>query len=241
MMSALLLRGLFAGIIAGLLAAGFSYLVGEPPLERALAVEAANTGANAEPKEPEIVSRNVQRSAGLFTAHIIYGAAIGGLFSLTFALCFHRIGDFDPRPLAALLAIAGFVALALVPEIKYPADPPGIGAAETIAARTAAYFALLAISLLAMILAATLAPLLITRLGAFDGALVAAAVFIAVAASAAIALPSVDEVPASFPASVLWNFRIASLGARAVFWGALGLAFGGMAQYALTGRRACRA
>jgi predicted cobalt transporter CbtA len=237
MVSGLLLRGLIAGIIAGFLAAGFSYFAGEPPLERAIAFEAAAAQAAGEPQEPEIVSRKVQRTAGLFAAHTTYGAALGGLFSLAFALCLGRIGNVDPRPLAALLAVAGFAALALLPELKYPANPPAIGTAETISARTAAYFALLAISALSMILAATLAPLLTARLGVFNGVLLSASIFVLVAGSAAAALPPVDEVPEGFPASVLWNFRLASLGARAVFWCALGLSFGGMAQNWLMRRK----
>ena len=107
---------------------------------------------------------------------------------------------FEPRALSALLAAAGFIALVLVPELKYPANPPAIGAAETIGARTALYFAMLAISLLAMILAVTLAPYLSARLGPWTGALAAAAVFIVVVGIAAVALPPVDEVPAGFPA-----------------------------------------
>ncbi|MGH6869834.1 MAG: CbtA family protein, partial [Methylocella sp.] len=39
MVSGLLLRGLVAGILAGLLAAGFSVLAGEPSIERAIAFE----------------------------------------------------------------------------------------------------------------------------------------------------------------------------------------------------------
>ena len=191
--------------------------------------------AAAQPSEPEIVSRSVQRGAGLLTAYVVYGAAIGGFFSLVFALAYGRVKGFDPKALSALLAFAGFVAMVLVPELKYPANPPAIGAAATIGARTLLYFAMLAISLLAMVLATTLAPFLAKKLGAWNGALLAAAVFIAVAGIAALALPPVDEVPAGFPANVLWNFRLASIGARAVLWGTLGLAFGGMTQIYLRG------
>jgi predicted cobalt transporter CbtA len=239
MVSGLLLRGLIAGILAGLFAASFSFVAGEPPLERALAFEAAAPQASA--AEPEIVSRGVQRGAGLFTAHMIYGAAIGGLFSLLFALAYGRLADLNPRGLAALLAAAGFAALALVPELKYPANPPAIGAAETIGARTALYFAMLAISFLSMLLAATLARPLAAWLGPWNGALLSAAVFILVAGTAGAALPPVDEVPAGFPASALWNFRLASLGARAIFWAALGLAFGAMADHWLKCARPNRA
>ncbi|MGH6835692.1 MAG: CbtA family protein [Methylocella sp.] len=235
MVSGLLLRGLLAGILAGIIAASFSFLAGEPSIERAIAFETAMEQTPSQPPEPEIVSRRVQRGAGLLTAHIVYGAAIGGLFSLVFALGYGRSNGFDPKALSALLAFAGFVAMVLVPELKYPANPPAIGAPETIGARTALYFAMLAISLLAMILAATLAPLFAARIGAWNGALVATAVFVAVAGVAALALPPVDEVPVNFPASILWNFRLASIGARAVLWAALGLTFGGMTQIWLRG------
>jgi len=233
--SGLLLRGLLAGLLAGLFAAAFASVAGEPSIERAIAFESAADAAAGQPPAPEIVSRSVQRGAGLFTASLIYGAALGGLFSLAFALAYGRVAGFDPRALSALLAAAGFVALVLVPELKYPANPPAIGEAATIGARTALYFALLAISFLTMILAATLALPLAARLGAWNGTLIAAAVFVVVAGIAALAMPPVDEVPAGFPANVLWNFRLASIGARAVLWGSLGLAFGGMTQIWLQG------
>jgi hypothetical protein len=37
-------------------------------------------------------------------------------------------------------------------------------------------------------------------------------------------------VPEGFPAAVLWQFRIASLGGQAIMWGALGLLFGVAAE-----------
>ncbi len=235
MVSGLLLRGLLAGLLAGMLAAAFASVAGEPSIERAIAFESAADAAAGQTPVTEIVSRSVQRGAGLFTASLVYGAALGGLFSLAFALAYGRVGEFDPRTLSALLAAAGFVALVLVPELKYPANPPAIGEAATIGARTALYFALLAISFLAMILAAMLALPLAARFGAWNGTLIAAAVFVVVAGIASLAMPPVDEVPAGFPANVLWNFRLASIGARAVLWGSLGLGFGGMTQIWLQG------
>jgi hypothetical protein len=209
--SGLLLRGLLAGLLAGMLAAAFASVAGEPSIERAIAFESAADAAAGQTPATEIVSRSVQRGAGLFTASLVYGAALGGLFSLAFALAYGRVGEFDPRTLSALLAAAGFVALVLVPELKYPANPPAIGEAATIGARTALYFALLAISFLAMILAAMLALPLAARLGAWNGTLIAAAVFVVMAGIASLAMPPVDEVPAGFPANVLWNFRLGGM------------------------------
>ncbi|QBR72196.1 hypothetical protein CU048_13985 [Beijerinckiaceae bacterium] len=228
MVGGILLRGLLAGIIAGLFAAGFLSFAGEPSIERAIAYESAAESASGHMAEPELVSRSVQRGAGLWIASTVYGAAIGGFFSLAFAFAYGRLGSHDPRILSVLLACMGFVAMVLVPELKYPSNPPAIGAPETIAARTAVYFGMLAISVLAMIFSATLLKLLAARLGSWNGALASAAVFVAIVGSAAVALPSVDEVPSDFPANVLWNFRVASLGARAILWTTLGLAFGAM-------------
>jgi predicted cobalt transporter CbtA len=39
-------------------------------------------------------------------------------------------------------------------------------------------------------------------------------------------------VPEQFPAVVLWNFRIASIGAQLIMWATLGLLFGALSQRA---------
>jgi predicted cobalt transporter CbtA len=225
MVGSLLLRGMLAGVLAGLLAAAFGALVGERSIERAIAYESAAAQAVGEAQEPEIVSREVQRGAGLLTAGAVYGAAIGGLFGLAFAFANGRIGRIDPRAVSVLLACAGFVALALVPALKYPANPPAIGAADTIGARTGLYFIMALGSVAAMTFAAMIGRSAAPRLGAGSAGLVGAAVFIAVVGVAAVLLPRVNEVPADFPADLLWRFRLASLGVQAMLWSALGLGF----------------
>ena len=47
-----------------------------------------------------------------------------------------------------------------------------------------------------------------------------------------MATPSVNEVPEGFPATVLWQFRVASFGAQMLMWLAIGLIFGGLTQRA---------
>ncbi|WP_026608098.1 CbtA family protein [Methylocapsa acidiphila] len=225
MVGSLLLRGMLAGLLAGLLAAAFGALAGEPSIERAIAYESAAAQAAGEPPEPEIVSRDVQRGPGLFAAAMVYGAALGGFFGLAFAFAHGRIGGGDPRAVAALLATAGFVALALAPALKYPANPPAIGAADTIGARTALFFIMMFASLTAMILAAATGRNLAARFGAWRGALTGVVVFVTAALFAGVLLPSVNEVPADFPADLLWRFRLASLGTQAVLWSAIGFGF----------------
>ena len=226
MVGALLVRGMLIGVVAGLLSFGFLKIAGEPAVDRAIAFEtamdeakdkAAKDDAMAKgmpmPKEdadPELVSRPVQAGIGLLTGVTVYNTAFGGLFALVFALAYGRMGVFGPRTTAALLAMSGIVAVYVVPNLKYPANPPSVGDPETIGIRTGLYFAMIAISLAAMIGAWMIRNRLAPRLGDWNAALIAAAAYLVVVVVVALALPAINEVPEGFPAVVLWQFRTAS-------------------------------
>src|SRR6185312_7451 len=129
--------------------------------------------------EEELVSRQVQSTIGLFTGVVVVGAALGGLFALVFAFAYGRIGRLGPRVTAALLAAGGFIAFAFVPGLKYPANPPSVGAPETIGYRTELYFLMVLISLAAAVAAIMLGRRLIARHGGWNAALIAAGGFLA--------------------------------------------------------------
>ncbi|WP_157219873.1 CbtA family protein [Flavisphingomonas formosensis] len=237
----LLWRGMLAGILAALLATLFARSFAEPLVDRAIAFEESSheahaMGAHAEVNEPEIVSRDTQKGEGLLTAMLLYGAAVGGIFSLVFAYGYGRFALIGPRTLALLLAALAFVAVILVPAIKYPPNPPAVGRHETVAVRTAAYFAMIAISLIAMMAASRLRAMMIPRLGAFNALLAGAAAFLLVVSIVPLGLPSIDEVPAAFPADLLWDFRVTAFGTQLVLWAALGIGFGAMAERVLQTR-----
>lgn len=247
-----LVRGMLTGLVAGLLSFGFLKVYGEPQVDRAIAFETRMDQAKAaeakgahhgmqmsDEDEPELVSRPVQAGLGLFTAVVVYSTAFGGLFGLAFAFAYGRIpGALPPQAVSALLAATGFVAIYLVPNLKYPANPPSVGEPETIGIRTALYFAMIAISLAAMIGSASLKRLFVPRFGQWNANLMVAACYIVVVVVAGLLLPAVNEVPDGFPAVVLWKFRIASLGAQFIMWATLGVLFGALAQRALTSGRA---
>lgn len=242
----LLVRGMLLGLVAGLLSFGFLKLAGEPSVDRAIAFESAMEqtkaddakakGLPAPVEDPELVSRSVQAGIGLLTAVAAYSTAFGGIFALVFALAFRRMGNFGARATSALLAVAGFVSVYLVPMLKYPANPPSVGLAETIDMRTSLYFAMILISLAAMVGAGMLRIRLNQRFGNWNAALIAIGVYVVVISAVAFVLPEVNEVPEGFPATVLWQFRIASLGGQAVMWGALGLLFGVAAERVVAAR-----
>jgi predicted cobalt transporter CbtA len=242
----LLVRGMLVGLVAALLSFGFLKLAGEPSVDRAIAFENAMDEAKAKAKadeaaakglpapveqaEPELVSRPVQAGTGLLTGVAVYCTAFGGLFGLVFALAYRRMADVGPRATSALLAAAGFIAVYVTPMLKYPANPPSVGLPETIGMRTSLYLAMILISLAAMIAAGILRNRLNLRLGAWNSALIASSAYIVVMAGVAFALPNVNEVPEDFPATVLWQFRIASLGGQLIMWTTLGLLFGVAAE-----------
>ena len=230
MVRTLLVRGMLVGILAGLLAFGFAWLFGEPQVDHAIAFEEHTRQLAGEAPEPELVSRAVQSTIGLLTGVVVYGCAFGGIFALVFAFAYGRLGRLGPRGTAALLAAAAFVVLILVPQVKYPANPPSIGDPETIGTRTALYFAMLALSLGAAVAAFGTGRGLLGRLEAWNAALVGGAAYIAASVVVMLVLPPVNEVPEAFSAVVLWRFRLASLGIEAVLWTTLGLAFGAVAE-----------
>ena len=237
----LLWRGMIVGFFAALLSFGLLKSVGEPAVDRAIAFELAMDEAKAKAEhdaavakgenpppiveEPELVSRPVQGGIGLFTGSRPT-IAFGGLFALAFAMLYGRMGNLSPRVTAALIALSGFIAIYAVPILKYPANPPSIGNPDTIGMRTAIYFGMILLSLASMIAAWNVRNRLVDQLGSWNATLIGAAVFLVAVVIFALAMPPLDEVPEGFPAVVLWQFRMASLGAQAIMWTVLGLGFG---------------
>ncbi|QES10029.1 hypothetical protein DEJ44_33310 [Streptomyces venezuelae] len=249
----LLVRGMLAGLIAGLLAFAVAYVVGEPPVDGAIAVEEAQAaqeahtghggGAAAAPEaageEEEAVSRPVQSTFGLATGVLVYGVALGGIAALAFSFALGRVGRFSPRATAALTAAAAFTTVYLVPFLKYPATPPAVGNPDTIGKRTTLFFLMILLSVLLGLAAVVAGRRLAPRLGNWNATLAAAGGFVVVTAIAFAVLPANDDaVKAGFPAALLWEFRLASLAVQAVLWTVFGIVFGALAQRALTSRTA---
>ncbi|SAK85416.1 membrane protein [Caballeronia fortuita] len=239
----LLLRGMLAGVIAALIAFVFARLAGEPLVTSAIAIEqrsghttslqndAARSEAHAhqhhheEAASDDVVNRETQSGAGLLVALVGFGAAIGGLFSLVFAVIYGRIWKVDATTLSLFLALGGFIALVLVPALKYPPNPPAVGNPETIGARTAWFFIAIAVSVALLVVALRFYSGWRLKLGNTMAALLSIAMYVATAAVLFTAMPTIDEVPNGFPATLLWDFRLTAWGLQLLMWMSLGLAF----------------
>jgi predicted cobalt transporter CbtA len=227
----LLVRGLIVGLLAGLLAGAFAYTMGEPHIDAAIAIEEAGAAhthdhgdaAASDEEEAPLVSRDGQR-AGLFLATTLYGVALGGIFAVGFTLLRRKLRTGNDTYAALSLAAAGFVGVVLVPFLKYPPNPPAVGDPETITRRTVTYLLTLVIGLLA-VWAGVAASRWAARYGDLARLAGGLAAFLVTIVAAYLILPSINEVPGSFPATLLWQFRFASLGTQATLWLLLGFGY----------------
>jgi len=237
---------MLAGLLAGVLGFVFAHQVGEASVDTAIAFESyVEYDVHHEEPEVELVSRDLQSTAGLGTGTLIYGIGLGGLFGLVFAAAYGRVGRLAARGTAAVLGLLSFVAVYLVPFLKYPANPPAVGDQVTIQYRTAVYLLLVLVSVAMMVFAVALQRRLVDRFGGWNATLVATGVYILAMAACYAVFPTINEVPqeelpnviaavthaeVTFPPTVLWSFRVASLGLQVVVWATIALAFGVLAE-----------
>ncbi|GAY12450.1 CbtA family protein [Pseudonocardia sp. N23] len=227
MVRTLLVRGMLAGVVAALLAFVFAWFFGEPALDGGIAYEdALSTAAGETDGEAPLVSRGTQSTIGLLVALLIYGVAVGGIFALVHGGAQGRLFRLAPRATAGVLALIGYVVVVLVPFLKYPSNPPASSVDDTIGLRSGTFVIMLLLSVVAAIVAVAVGQRLVARIGTWNGVLAGAAVYVVIAGIVAALLPVVSETPADFPAVVLYNFRVATLGIHAVLWAAVGLLFG---------------
>ncbi|MEU6011719.1 CbtA family protein [Streptomyces sp. NPDC047453] len=225
----LLVRGMLAGLAAGVLALVAAYFLGEPFVDKAIGLEEAHSHSHSH-DEVEVVSRSLQSTAGLATGVLVYGVAFGGIAALAFCFALGRVGRFSPRATALLLSGCALLAVYVVPFLKYPANPPAVGQEDTIGKRTTLYFLMMLLSILLAIAATILGKRLAPTLGTWYATVAAVAAFAVVIGLAYAFLPVVNEVPADFPATLLWRFRLSALAMQTVLWGGFGLLFGELAQ-----------
>jgi predicted cobalt transporter CbtA len=224
-LGAIVRRGLLAGVAAGVVASLVALFVVEPAIRDALAIEEARGATGGH--EEELVGRTTQVVGGMVAA-VAVAVCVGLVLAVVFAALRHRLPGATDFGRAALLAGCGFVAVALVPALKYPANPPGVGNPDTINTRTLQYVTLIAAAIavtwLGFVVRAALA-----RSGwqAPRAAAVTAVVVTVGYALLLIAFPATpDSVPADIPAGLLWRFRLGSLAELAAMWAALGITLG---------------
>lgn len=217
-MRTLLGRGALAGALAGLTTSVLAYFLLEPVLDRAIALEGPSDGEGP-------VSRTTQKLLGLPAGFVLTGIALGLLFGLAYRVLPSRAGAWQ-RALG--LGVGAFLALAAVPQLRYPANPPGVGDPETITERTSSYLLAVALGLLVVAGAyATLRTLADRGVAAPVRQAAVGVVAVAVVALGWALLPSSGDA-VNAPADLVWDFRVRSLGVLLVLYVSLGAVFGAL-------------
>jgi hypothetical protein len=235
---AFLIRGLLAGLLAGLATFFVAHQVGEPPVEAAIALEEGGSASehthesgeahgHTHEEDGTVVSRHDQRTWGLLTGTVTVGVALGGVVALVAAAVAGRMRRLTLGQSTALVTAIGFVSFALVPFLKYPATPPAVGNADTIGHRTGVYFGFLLVSLVVAIAVTVLGVRLAPTLGTYGVVVGGVAAYVVVMVVAGQLFPTVNEI-GDFPADTLWYFRRASLITLATMWSVIGVVLTGL-------------
>lgn len=215
-------RGGLAGACAGLVSGLFSLVLAEPVMDRAIALEHQRSAASGEEHGAELFTRDVQH-IGLLVATVMTGLAIGLIFGVIYAVLHRRDPAADPWARSLRLAAGGFVGVSLLPFLRFPANPPGVGDPDTVDVRTIAWLAAIVIGLAAIVGAAEVSRLLARR--SVPARQLAAVGVVVIGLAALFLLPGSVEVT-GVPADLLWTFRLFSIAGTALLWGGLGVAFG---------------
>ena len=246
-------RGLLAGAVAGVLAFVFARIFVEPQIDLAIGYEegvgaaheameaAAHAGHTHSHGEGGGFDRAVQMNIGMGLGVLLFSVAIAAIFAVVFAVVYGRVGNISARLLSVYIAGGMLVSLYVVPSLKYPASPPALSLDETIRQRTLLYLLLVVLSAALLVGAVYLGKRLVQRLGAWNATLTAAGGYLVAVAVLMLVLPTIEETPGplrddagaivyeGFPADVLYEFRLYSLGTQIVMYATIAVVFGAMA------------
>lgn len=254
-------RGLLAGAVAGVLAFIFARIFVEPQIDLAIGYEdgvgsahealevAAGTAAHSHGEEGGGFTRAVQMNIGMGLGVLLFSLAIGALFAVVFAVAYGRVGNISARLLSLYVAGGMLLSVYIVPFLKYPASPPALSLDETIRQRTLLYVLVVVLSAALFAGAVYLGRQLVARLGAWNATLAAGGAYIVAVAVLFLVLPTIDETPGplvddagaivyeGFPADVLYEFRLYSLGTQVIIYATIGLVFAALVSRLLGERR----
>ncbi|RNJ75333.1 MAG: hypothetical protein EB830_06240, partial [Nitrosopumilus sp. H13] len=216
---------LVSGASAGLVHGAVNTILIEPYLDSAIEIENQNLFASglvqdtAEFRAEYEGYRSWQKS-GMILGTVVLGTSIGALFGIVFALSRNSLpGSDDVKKSFVLAGIMWFV-LFVVPFLKYPANPPTVGEADTVALRAVLYASLVAISGLGAVCFYRLSK----ALHGSKKMLALAGYAVLISAAFAILPDTPDET--TIGEDLLTGFRVMSVLGITSFWISVGIFLG---------------
>lgn len=240
--------GLLSGLIAGIVSYIFARLFIEPQVANAIDYEEGRShaeellaGEHGGHEHGEVFTRSVQENIGAGVGTIVFAVCMGAFFAVAFTILWTYLGRrypaTDPRMVAAALGVIGFVATFGVPFFVYPANPPAVGNADTIGARSGAFLMITLLSVVFAIVAVIGALWLRPRLGGLIAGIVGAVGYLVAVSIADALLPEFHEVAGpvtndsgqivfgGFPGDVIGDFRIYAIANQVILWTVLTVVF----------------
>ena len=219
---------LVSGFVAGTIHGAVNLAIVEPYLDKAIGIEnqALFESGEAEDTPQFWVEYNAYRDwqkSGQLLAGGILGMSIGALFGIVFAYSRNSLPKGHTVKKTFVLAAIMWLTIFLIPFLKYPANPPTVGEADTVILRQTLYLLFIAISGFSAVGFSRLYKKLENKKYL---AFVGYAVFIT--AVFFIMPPSPDEVTA--PMDLVNGFRTMSVVAVSTFWVAEAIILGALWQ-----------
>ena len=219
---------LVSGFVAGTIHGAVNLVIVEPYLDEAIGIEnqALFESGEAEDTPQFWVEYNAYRDwqkSGQLLAGGILGMSIGALFGIVFAYSRNSLPKGHTVKKTFVLAAIMWLTIFLIPFLKYPANPPTVGEADTVILRQTLYLLFIAISGFSAVGFSRLYKKLENKKYL---AFVGYAVFIT--AVFFIMPPSPDEVTA--PMDLVNGFRTMSVMAVTIFWIAEAIILGALWQ-----------
>ncbi|MCV0392289.1 MAG: CbtA family protein [Nitrosopumilus sp.] len=142
-----LVSGAFAGLVHGTV----NFAIVEPYLDQAIGLENQNLFASGEAENTpqfwvEYEGYRVWQKSGQILAGVILGVSVGSLFGIVYALSRNSLPGNNDVKKAILLSGIMWLTLYFIPFLKYPANPPTVGDADTVILRSILYLSFIAIS-----------------------------------------------------------------------------------------------
>jgi predicted cobalt transporter CbtA len=142
---------IISGALAGAIHGTVNFAIVEPYLDQAIGIENENLFASGEEDDnpqfwADYEEYRVWQKSGQVLAGMILGVAMGSLFGIVYVLSRNSLPGKNNVTKAVVLAVIMWITIYLIPFLKYPANPPTVGDAETIVLRSILYISFIAIS-----------------------------------------------------------------------------------------------
>ncbi|MCE9653074.1 MAG: CbtA family protein [Nitrosarchaeum sp.] len=218
-----------SGTAAGVVQGGMNLIFVEPSLDQAIGIENQHLFAKGEAEDNsefwiKYDGYRIWQKSGQVLAGAILGASIGSLFGIVFAFSKNSLPGKTTVQKSLILAGIMWLTVYLIPFLKYPGNPPGVGESETVVLRGILYLTFIALSGFGALGFYKLSKKLKTK------KLIAVAGYATFIGIAFIVMPQ-NHDPITLSMDLINSFRMMSAFTVSVYWISLGLFLGFLWNY----------